>query len=183
MTYELLIERNNTDLANTLGNLVNRTIGMANKYRGGVVVKANTQKAYEISLIEATSTLLQSVRAKMDEYRVADAIEEIMKVLRLANKFIDVTEPWKLFKDETAQAELNGVLYELIETIRICAVLLKAFIPDTANEILRQINTTQTSFESIQSFGGFEDQTQLNTPVVLFERFNPEEKLEEILKG
>jgi methionyl-tRNA synthetase len=183
LTYELLIERNNTDLANTLGNLVNRTIGMANKYRGGLVKKANTQKTYEISLVEATSTLLEQVRSKMDEYRVADAIEEIMKVLRQANKFIDVTEPWKLFKDETAQAELDGVLYELLETIRITAVVLRAFIPDTANEILRQINTTKNTFDSITTFGGFEDGTQLNAPVVLFERYNPQEKLEEILKG
>jgi methionyl-tRNA synthetase len=119
----------------------------------------------------------------MDEYRVADAIEEIMKVLRQANKFIDVTEPWKLFKDETAQAELDGVLYELLETIRITAVVLRAFIPDTANEILRQINTTKNTFDSITTFGGFEDGTQLNAPVVLFERYNPQEKLEEILKG
>ena len=182
LTYELLIERNNTDLANTLGNLVNRTIGMANKYRQGIVKKSATQKSYEVSLVEATSSLLNKVRDKMDQYKVSDAIEEIMKVLRLANKFIDVTEPWKLFKDETAQAELDGVLYELIETIRITAVLLQAFMPDTAHNILQQINTTNNGFESIESFGGF-DSTTLNKPVVLFERFNPEEKLEEILKG
>ena len=161
----------------------NRTIGMANKYRGGLIKKANTQKSYEISLVQATSNLLEQVRLKMNEYKVSDAIEEIMKVLRQANKFIDVTEPWKLFKDETAQAELDGVLYELIETIRITAVLLRAFIPDTANEILRQINSTKDSFDSILTFGGFEDSTQLNPPVVLFERYNPQEKLEEILKG
>lgn len=182
LTYELLIERNNTDLANTLGNLVNRTIGMANKYRGGVIKKANTKVAYEISLVEACNSLLNKVREKMDAYKVSDAIEEIMKVLRLANKFIDVTEPWKLFKDESSQDELDGVLYELIETIRITAVLLQAFIPETAEKILNQINTTKNTFDSIVTFGGFET-TTLNKPEVLFERFNPEEKLEEILKG
>ena len=182
LTYELLIERNNTDLANTLGNLVNRTIGMANKYRGGLITKANTQKTYEVSLVEATKSLLQDVRTKMDQYKVSDAIEEVMKVLRLANKFIDVTEPWKLFKDESSQNELDGVLYELIETIRITAVCLQAFIPDTAENILNQINTDQRSFDSILAFGGYQS-GKLNAPEVLFERFNAVEKLEEILKG
>ena len=183
LTYELLIERNNTDLANTLGNLVNRTIGMANKYRGGLIKKANTKETYEINLVESCEQLLSSVRQKMNEYRVSDALEEVMKVTRLANKFIDVTEPWKLFKDETKQAELDGVLYELIETIRVVAVILQAFIPETAKEILNQINSNDVSFESITSFGGFKDQTLLNQAKVLFERYDLEQKLEEILRG
>jgi methionyl-tRNA synthetase len=155
---------------------------MANKYRGGLITKANTQKTYEVSLVEATKSLLQDVRTKMDQYKVSDAIEEVMKVLRLANKFIDVTEPWKLFKDESSQNELDGVLYELIETIRITAVCLQAFIPDTAENILNQINTDQRSFDSILAFGGYQS-GRLNAPEVLFERFNAVEKLEEILKG
>ena len=181
---KLLIERNNTDLANTLGNLVNRTIGMANKYRSGLIKKAKTTKeTYEINLVTECENLLSTVRAKMDEYRVSDALEAVMKVTRLANKFIDVTEPWKLFKDEERQAELDGVLYELIETIRVIAVLLQAFMPETSKEILSQINTTETDFSSVVTFGGFKDQTVLNKPSVLFERYDADLKIEEILRG
>lgn len=183
LTYELLIERNNTDLANTLGNLVNRTIGMINRYRDGIVHKAFTKGSYEIDLRKECESLLDNVRNKMDDYRVADALEEVMKVLRHANKFIDLTEPWNLRKDEDKQDELTGVLYELVETIRITATILQAFLPDTALRIFEQINTDIISFESTRTFGQYKDQTKPNQPQVLFERFDLEKKMQEILEG
>lgn len=181
LTYELLIERNNTDLANTLGNLVNRTIGMVNKYRSGTIKKATTKKTYKIDLKEISVSLLSKVRNKMDEYKVGDALEEIIKALRQANKFIDVTEPWKLRNED--QEELDGVLYELVETIRFCAVLLEPFIPDTSHEILTQINVGHSDFASLESFGFIQDNHTLNKAVPLFERYDLEEKMKEILGG
>lgn len=178
-TYELLINVNNSDLANTLGNLVNRTIGMANKYRGGVIKKAFTKETYEFNLREEVHSLYSKVKEKMDEYKVSDALEEIMKVLRLGNKFIDVTEPWKLRTENPN--ELDGVLYEIIETIRICAVLLRAFIPETSAQIFEQINTNKTSFSDLSEFGLIGDNHSLNKAEVLFERFDLEKKMEEIL--
>lgn len=181
LTYELLIERNNTDLANTLGNLVNRTIGMANSYREGVIKKEYTKNNYEVNLRDEAGSLLDRVAQKMDECRVGDALEEVMKTLRQANKFIDVTEPWNLNKDESKTAELNGVLYELIETIRIAATVLQAFIPETSAKIFNQINTNLNTFDSIKEFGAYPDNNKLNKPEVLFERFDLNKKLEEIL--
>ncbi len=182
LTYELLIERNNTDLANTLGNLVNRTIGMVNRYRDGIIKKEFTKNDYEVNLRLDGGTLLDRVTDKMNEYRVGDALEEIMKTLRNANKFIDLTEPWNLNKEESKSDELNGVLYELIETIRIAATVLQPFIPDTASKIFSQINTDLNTFESIKTFGGYPDNNKLNKPEVLFERFDIVKKLEEILQ-
>ena len=181
LTYELLIERHNSDLTNTLGNLVNRTIGMINKYRGGMVKKAFTKETYEIDLVKSSESLLDNVRSKMDQYKVSDALEEIMKVLRQANKFIDVTEPWNLKKDSNKQDELDGVLYELIETIRITTTLLQAFIPETASRIYDQINCHINTFASTIKFGAFPDNHTLNKPEALFERYNSEKKMAEIL--
>ncbi len=180
LTYELLIERNNADLANTLGNLVNRTIGMVNKYQDGVVYKGKTKRKYEISLVDVASSLLSKAREKMNDYKVGDALEEVMKVLRSANKFIDLSMPWSLFKNNEKE-ELKGVLYELIETIRIIAVLLQAFIPQTAKEIFKQINVDITSFDSLKSFGHYPDNNKVNEAKVLFERFDLTEKMKEIL--
>lgn len=181
LTYELLIERHNSDLTNTLGNLVNRTIGMINKYRGGMVKKASTKETYEIDLVKSSESLLDNVRSKMDQYKVSDALEEIMKVLRQANKFIDVTEPWNLNKDSNKQDELDGVLYELIETIRITTTLLQAFIPETASRIYDQINCHINTFASTIKFGAFPDNHTLNKPEALFERYDSEKKMAEIL--
>ena len=180
LTYELLINVNNSDLANTLGNLVNRTIGMANKYRNGIIKKAFTKATYEVNLKEASLALYNQVKEKMDHYKVSDALEEIMKVLRLANKFIDVTEPWKL-RNENPE-ELDGVLYEIIETIRICAIMLQAFIPDTSEQIFHQINTDKKTFKDALTFGLIEDNHQLNKAEVLFERFDLDKKMASILE-
>lgn len=181
LTYELLIERNNADLANTLGNLVNRTIGMVNSYQGGIVKKSFTKGNYGLNLREEANSLLSRVTNKMKEYRVGGALEEIMKTLRNANRFIDLTEPWNLNKDETKKDELSGVLYELVETIRISAVLLQAFIPETSEKIFSQLNTDLKSFASIEEFGNYPDNTTLNKPEVLFERYDLNKKMAEIL--
>lgn len=180
MTYELIIERNNGDLANTLGNLVNRTLGMINKYNNGVVTKEFTKEKYEINLREEAVSVLPKIREKMTEYKVSDALEEIMKLLRSANKFIDLTEPWNLNKNE-AKKELNGVLYELIETIRIAATLLRPFLPETSKAIFTQLNISETDFNSTLEFGLYPSNHKPNQAFVLFERFDLVKKMAEIL--
>ncbi len=181
ITYELLIERNNTDLANTIGNLVNRTIGMVHKYRNGEVKKVMLDEPFELSLKEKALEVLPEMNKFMDELKVSDALEEVVKLARFANKYIDVSEPWVLNKDEDKQDVLDHVLYQLLETIRYVGVLLQPFIPETAIKILEQIGSEDTRFESLETFGQYEAQT-LNKPYVLFERFDMNKKIEEILK-
>jgi len=181
MTYELIIERNNSDLANTIGNLVNRTIGMAHKYREGLVKRVILDEPFELSLKEKSLEVLPAIRAYMDELKVADALEEVVKLARHANKYIDVSEPWALFKNPEKQDVLDHVLYHLIETIRFIAVTLQPFIPETSKRIAAQIGATNLSFESLDEFGQFQEKT-LGKPEVLFERFDTVKKLEEILK-
>jgi methionyl-tRNA synthetase len=181
ITYELLIERNNTDLANTIGNLVNRTIGMVHKYRDGVVKKVILDEPFELSLKEKALDVLPEMNKYMDELKVSDALEEVVKLARFANKYIDVSEPWVLNKDENKQEILDHVLYHLLETIRYVGVLLQPFMPETAKKILEQIGSEDTRFESLETFGQYEAQT-LNKPYVLFERFDMNKKIEEILK-
>lgn len=181
ITYELLIERNNTDLANTIGNLVNRTIGMVHKYRNGDVKKVMLDEPFELSLKEKALEALPEMHKYMDELKVSDALEEVVKLARFANKYIDVSEPWVLNKDENKQDVLDHVLYHLLETIRFVGVLLQPFMPETAHKILEQIGSKDSSFESLNDFGKYEAQT-LNKPYVLFERFDMNKKIEEILK-
>jgi len=180
ITYELLIERNNSDLANTIGNLVNRTIGMAHKYREGVIKKVILDEPFELSLQEKALAVLPAIRAHMDELKVADALEEIVKLARFANKYIDVSEPWALFKNPEKQDVLDHVLYHLLETIRYVAILLQPFIPETSKRICKQIGVTDFSFDSLKTFGEFKEQT-LGKAEVLFERYDLNKKLEEIL--
>jgi len=181
ITYELLIERNNTDLANTIGNLVNRTIGMVHKYRNGEVKKVMLDEPFELSLKEKALEVLPEMNKHMDDLKVSDALEEVVKLARFANKYIDVSEPWVLNKDEDKQDVLDHVLYQLLETIRYVGVLLQPFMPETASKILEQIGSEDTRFESLETFGQYEAQT-LNKPYVLFERFDMNKKIEEILK-
>lgn len=181
ITYELLIERNNTDLANTIGNLVNRTIGMVHKYREGYVRKVILEEPFELSLKEKALLALPQMTKYMDELKVSDALEEVLKLARSANKYIDVSEPWNLKKDEEKQEQLSHVLYHLLETIRFVGVLLQPFMPETAKKILEQIGVEDTSFESLNDFGKYEAQI-LNKPYVLFERFDMNKKMEEILE-
>jgi methionyl-tRNA synthetase len=181
ITYELIIERNNSDLANTIGNLVNRTIGMVFKYRQGHVNKVTLKEPFELDLKEKALLALPFMKRHMSTLKVADALEEILILARAANKYIDVSEPWVLFKNPEKQDILDHVLYQLLETIRYIAVLLQPFIPQTAQNIAKQIGVTDLSFESLESFGAYTSQT-LNQPSVIFERYDMTKKIEEILK-
>ena len=172
ITEELIIERNNSDLANILGNLVNRTISMSHKYFNGVVENTNVSGEPDKILIEKCENLGARVHEKMNKLRIADAITEVWDVLRSANKYIDETTPWILAKNEEDQDRLKTVLYNLIETIRICSVYLQAFLPDTSKKIFEQINTNITSYESTKEFGKYESGTTLNKPEILFNRID-----------
>jgi len=181
ITHELLIERNNTDLANTIGNLVNRTIGMVHKYREGIVKRVILNEPFELSLQEKALATLPEMTKYMEDLKVSDALEEVVKLARYANKYIDVSEPWVLNKDADKKEILDHVLYHLLETIRYVGILLQPFIPETAKKILEQIGCEDHSFESLNTFGNYQAQT-LEKPYVLFERYDMNKKIEEILK-
>jgi methionyl-tRNA synthetase len=153
---------------------------MAHKYREGVIKKVILDEPFELSLQEKALAVLPAMRAYMDELKVADALEEIVKLARFANKYIDVSEPWALFKNPEKQDVLDHVLYHLLETIRYVAILLQPFIPETSKRICKQIGVTDLSFESLDTFGAFKEQT-LGKAEVLFERYDLNKKLEEIL--
>lgn len=167
---EALISRTNSDLANTLGNLVNRTITMEHKYFNGIVTNPEKIEDIDKELITSTINLKNIVEEKMNGLKVNEAIEEIMEVLRKCNKYIDETTPWSLAKEESNKDRLATVLYNLLESIRICAILLSPFIPDTSNKILEQLNTKEISYESINNFGLLEKNLTLNKPQILFNR-------------
>ena len=175
LTYELLIEKTNTDLANTLGNLVNRTISMANKYFGGRVVNTKVNEDVDNELIELINALDEKVEKRMDKLEIGFAIDEIFEVLRRSNKYIDETTPWTLAKDETKQDRLQTVIYNLLESIRVCASLLNPFITKTSEEIYKQINSSD--LDAIFK----EDNVYENLNAeVLFARIDKEAKLKEI---
>ena len=167
---EALINRTNGDLANVLGNLVNRTIGMANKYFDGIVTNTNVNEEIDNKLINEAINLRNVVNDYMDKLEVSKAITSIFDLLRNCNKYIDETMPWVLAKDESKRDRLNTVLYNLIECIRISSVLLQAFIPDTCDKIFNQINTLNTSYDSIFEFCGYKSGTKVNKAEVLFQR-------------
>ncbi len=181
ITYELLIERINSDLANILGNLVNRTIAMSNKYFNGVVTNPNVCEAVDEELKAVALEAPKKVAEKMDKLRVADAIDVIFGLLRRSNKYIDETMPWALAKDETKQERLQTVLYNLVESIRIAAVLLESFLPETSAKILDQINTTQKDYLDLNTFGLYESGTKVTSqPQALFMRLDPKVVLAQI---
>ena len=171
-TEDLLVERINGDLANILGNLVNRTISMSHKYFAGIVENTNVTEDVDNALIEKVEALSVNFKKKMDDLKIADAIDEVFNCLRATNKYIDDTTPWALAKDETKQDRLKTVLYNLIESIRICTVYLQAFIPETTEKIFNQINTDLKSYESAKKFGQFKSGTKLNNPEILFVRID-----------
>ena len=180
MTYELIIERINSELANILGNLVNRTIAMNHKYFGGVIQQPNTADALDEELKAVALAAPGKVAEKMEQLRVADAIDEIFVLLRRANKYIDETAPWALAKNEETKPRLGTVLYNLLESIRIAAVLLESFLPDTSRRILEQLNCENGGLESLKEFGALESGKSVQTPEILFARLDMEKKLAEI---
>lgn len=170
-TIELLENAINSNLANNYGNLVNRTIAMANKYFDGVISVNNIKEEIDNHLIERLSILPKIVEEKMNTYHVSDALEEIFDVLRDCNKYIDDTAPWVLAKDESKRDRLSTVLYNLLDAIRICAILLSAFMPETSEKVFKELNTTKTSYEDI-AVGNLELNNKLKEAQVLFARIN-----------
>ena len=175
LTYELLIERTNTDLANTLGNLVNRTISMANKYFDGKVTNKKAYDALDKELIDMVNALDGKVEKRMEKLEIGFALDEIFEVLRRLNKYIDETMPWSLAKEEDKKDRLETVLYNLLESIRVCANHLTPFLTNTSKEILKQLNTVDTSLE----FNENNSYNNMNAEV-LFQRIDKEKKLKEI---
>ena len=180
MTYELIIERVNTELANILGNLVNRTVAMNHKYFDGVIQAPNTPDALDEELKAVALASPAKVAAKMDELKVADAIDEIFVLLRRANKYIDETMPWALAKSEQTKPRLGTVLYNLLEAIRFAAISLKPFLPDTADRILAQLNCQDGGLESLTSFGALVPGGEVGAGEILFARLDPTKKMEQI---
>lgn len=181
VTYELMIERINSDLANILGNLVNRTISMTNKYFGGVITNPQVSEEVDAELISMVQALPARVEKCMNDLKVQDAIDEIIAVLRRCNKYIDETMPWALAKDEAKKDRLATVLYNLLEGIRIAAIILRSYLPETAEKILDQIGTQQRDMDSALTFGSLE--TGINViakPEILFARIDEKEMLEKI---
>ena len=183
ITWELMIDRNNSDLANTLGNLVKRTISMSNQYLGGVVKNEGEKDAIDKELIDVATSTRDRVYAKLEEFKVAEALEELWVLFRRANKYIDETSPWNLNKDETKRARLSTVLYNLLESINIGANLLSPFMPDSANKILSELGVSAREFDKLNKFGVTSEFRVTSNPQILFERIRFEDikpKIEEI---
>ncbi len=175
-TWELIAERTNSDLANTLGNLVNRTISMTNKYFGGVVADKGAYEAVDEDLKSVVTGTLAKVSEKMAGLRVADALTEIFDIFRRCNKYIDETEPWVLAKDEAKSDRLSTVLYHLVESIVIGASLLEPFMPETAERITGQLNTSLREFGRLEEFGLYESGRKVtDQPEILFARLDMKE--------
>ncbi len=183
ISWELLVERINSDLANTLGNLVNRTISMSNKYFDGVVSDKGATEPIDDDLKEVVTSAVGQVEAKMAELRVADAISEVFAIFKRCNKYIDETMPWALAKDETQQDRLATVLYNLVESISVGATLLGSFMPETKDKILAQLNATEIDYDELSTFGHYVSGTKVTEkPEILFARQNLEDVLAEAEK-
>jgi methionyl-tRNA synthetase len=180
LTYETLIERYNSDLANTIGNLVNRTVAMQKKYFDGVVQSGDVTEPVDDELKKTALESVGKVASAMDAFCIADAVEAVVNLAKRSNKYIDETAPWALAKDESKKARLGTVLYNLLESIRFIAVQLQPYMPDTAKEILRQINCGENSYESLKSFGAYKAGTVVNDPTPLFNRIDAEKMIKEI---
>jgi len=181
ISWELLVERINSDLANTLGNLVNRTISMSNKYFGGIVRDGKVAEPVDEELIALALDTPKKVLAKMDKLRVADAISEIFTLFKRCNKYIDETLPWVLAKDEEKKDRLETVLYNLVESISIGTSLLEAFMPETAEKIFAQLSTKKRTIEELGQYGLYPSGTKVTqTPEILFARLDIKEVLEKV---
>lgn len=187
ISWDLVIERTNSDLANVLGNLVNRTVSMTNKYFGGIVNNTKVNEAVDEDLIKVVTECKAKVEAKMDKLRVADAITEIFTLFKRCNKYVDETEPWVLGKDESKKDRLATVLYNLIEGITIGACLLEPFMPETTDKILAQLNAAKREFADLDKFGLYPDGNKvIEKPQILFARLDAKEvipKVKEIMEA
>lgn len=183
ITYETVFERYNSDLANTLGNLVNRTVAMSNKYFGGQVMAPTAQEPLDEQLKDAALTAVENVDKLLSKYRVSDALEAILSLARRSNKYIDETAPWVLAKDEDKKERLGTVLYNLLESIRFIAILVSPFMPETAEKIFKQINTQVTSYDSLKEFGGLKAGEKVGTAEPLFSRLDSEKLLADIAEA
>lgn len=180
ITYESLIERFNTDLANTLGNLVNRTIAMAQKYFGGVIQPADAAEPVDADLRATALKTVEEVDRLMNQYRMADTLDAVISLARRSNKYIDETMPWVLAKDEAQKPRLGAVLYNLLESIRFLAVLLQPFMPETAEKIFAQLNTDCKDYASLSAFGGLHAGDKVGEPVPLFGRIDAEQMIQQL---
>lgn len=180
ITWELVIERINSDLANVLGNLVSRTIAMSNKYFDGKVSNPHVEEDVDQELKSLAEATLENVTKQMDSFHVGDALDEIFALLRRTNKYIDETEPWVLAKDEAKKDRLATVLYNLLESIRFSAVLLNSFLPETSEKILDAIGTEMRDFDSLDHFGQLEETEVVKKMKPLFARIDAEKFMEEM---
>ncbi len=181
ITWDLVIERYNSDLANILGNLVNRTISMSNKYFDGVVKSTGVTEEVDADLKAVVTSARDKVAEKMKNLRVADAITEVFNLFRRCNKYIDETAPWVLAKDESAKDRLAEVLYNLVESITIGACLLKSFLPETADRILAQLNAGMREYDNLDKFGLYENGNKVtDKPEILFARLDAKEIMPKI---
>ena len=181
ISWELMVERMNSDLANILGNLVNRTISMSNKYFGGIVEDKGVSEAVDEDLKNTVLAAVKKVDSKMEELRVADAITEIFNIFRRSNKYIDETAPWTLAKDEAKKDRLATVLYNLTESIVIGASLLESFMPETSERILKQLNAEKRGLDQMDVFGGYVSGTKVTEkPEILFARMDIKEVMEKV---
>mgnify|MGYP002510431717 CR=1 FL=1 len=180
ITYETIIERYNSDLANTFGNLVNRTIAMQNKYFDGVICEPTDTGTVDEELKQFALDTVNKVEKCFETYRVADAIEAVLNLAKRSNKYIDETMPWALAKDESKKARLGTVLYNLLEAIRYIAVLLSPFMPETAEKIFTQMNCDVKDYDSLESFGGIKAGTIVGKAEALFARIDSEKMLADI---
>ena len=177
LTYDLLIERINSDLANVLGNLVNRTISMVNKYFDGKVSNKNVLDTYDNELISMIQNLDSKIEKKMDNLEIGASLDEIFDVLRRSNKYIDEAEPWVLAKDESKKDRLETVLYTLLEAIRVCGIFLSPYLPDTSEKIKTQINNSRNELTYLS-----DNYYEVGNPEALFMRIDKEKKLAELGK-
>ena len=181
ISWELVIERINSDLANTLGNLVNRTISMSNKYFDGVVTNAGEHQPVDDDLAQVVTGTRLKINAAMDKLKVAEAITEIFNLFRRCNKYIDETEPWVLAKDDENKDRLNTVLYNLVESIIVGASLLEPFMPETSEKILKQLNAEKRRVTELSNFGLYPSGNKVTSePEILFARIDTEKMLDEV---
>lgn len=180
ITYETMIETYNSDLANTLGNLVNRTISMSHKYFDGKVLRGEKDDKYDKELQNLVTSAIKQVEEKLEIYKVSDAIKIVINLAKACNKYIDLTTPWVLAKDENGKERLKEVLYNLLESIRMIGILISPFMPQTSAKIFEQLNCDDKAYETLLSFGHLKEDTVLGKPSPLFARIDKEKLLKEL---